>query len=50
MYRWFNEVGYHVDIAALRREFPWLATLEQALRSEVWEACMAEMHVGAGNI
>ena len=48
MYRWFNEVGYHVDIAALRREFPWLATLEQTLRSEDWEAWMAEMQVGAG--
>jgi uncharacterized protein YbjT (DUF2867 family) len=38
MYRWFEEVGYHVDVAALRREFPWLSTMEQVLRSQDWKA------------
>ena len=36
MYRWFNDVGYHVDIAALRREYPKLSTLEQVLRQQDW--------------
>jgi uncharacterized protein YbjT (DUF2867 family) len=49
MYRWFNDVGYNADITALRREFPWLATLEQVLRSEDWQKWIAEMHVGAGS-
>jgi uncharacterized protein YbjT (DUF2867 family) len=38
MYKWFEEVGYHVDIAALRREMPSLATLEQVLRRQDWSA------------
>ena len=38
MYRWFNDVGYHVDIAAVRREYPALSTLEQALRQLPWAA------------
>jgi uncharacterized protein YbjT (DUF2867 family) len=36
MYQWFNDVGYHVDIASLRKEFPNLATLEQVLRHQDW--------------
>jgi len=36
MYRWFNDVGYHVDIASLRKEHPNLATLEQVLRHQDW--------------
>lgn len=36
MYRWFNDVGYHVDIPNLRREYPNLATLEQVLRRQNW--------------
>ena len=35
LYRWFNEVGYRVDIAALRREHP-MATLEHVLRQQNW--------------
>ena len=38
MYRWFNDVGYHLDIAAVRREDPVLSTLEQALRQLPWAA------------
>jgi uncharacterized protein YbjT (DUF2867 family) len=38
MYRWFQAVGYHVDIAALRREYPNLSTLEQVLRRQDWKA------------
>ena len=36
MYKWFQDVGYHVDIAALRREFPSLSRLEQVLRRQDW--------------
>lgn len=30
---WFNDVGYRVDVDALRKEFPWLQTLEEYLRA-----------------
>jgi uncharacterized protein YbjT (DUF2867 family) len=36
MYRWFNDVGYHVDIAALRKEYPNLSSLEKVLRQQDW--------------
>ena len=36
MYRWFNDVGYHVDIATLRKEYPNLSTLEKVLREQDW--------------
>jgi hypothetical protein len=36
MYRWFNDVGYHVDITALRKEQPNLATLEKVLSQQNW--------------
>lgn len=36
MYRWFNDVGYHIDIAALRKEYPSLTPLEKALRQQNW--------------
>jgi len=38
MYRWFNDVGYHVNIAALRKEHPNLATLEKVLSQQDWAA------------
>jgi uncharacterized protein YbjT (DUF2867 family) len=38
MYKWFEDVGYHVDITALRRDFPALSTLEQVLRRQDWSA------------
>jgi len=38
MYRWFNDVGYHVNIDALRGEYPLLTTLEKALRQQDWSA------------
>ena len=38
MYRWFNDVGYEADIAALRREYTELTTFEQYLRSHGWES------------
>ena len=37
MYRWFNNVGYEADIAALRREYPELTTFERYLRGHGWE-------------
>jgi len=36
MYRWFNDVGYHVNIAGLRKDYSNLATLEGVLRQEDW--------------
>jgi uncharacterized protein YbjT (DUF2867 family) len=41
MYRWLNDVGYHVDITALRREHPTLATLEKVLSQQDWAASEA---------
>jgi hypothetical protein len=38
MYRWFNDVGYHVNIADLRKEHPNLATLAKVLRQQDWAA------------
>ena len=38
MYRWFNDVGYHVDIAALRKEYPNLTKLEKVLSQQDWAA------------
>lgn len=38
MYRWFNDVGYEADIAALRQEDLELTTFEQYLRSHGWES------------
>jgi uncharacterized protein YbjT (DUF2867 family) len=37
MYRWFNDVGYEADIAALRQQYPELITFERYLRSHGWE-------------
>jgi len=37
MYRWFNDQGYEADIAALRDEYPGLASFEQYLRGHGWE-------------
>jgi uncharacterized protein YbjT (DUF2867 family) len=36
MFRWFENVGYDADIAALRKEYPKLSTFEQFLRSSRW--------------
>jgi uncharacterized protein YbjT (DUF2867 family) len=41
MYRWFNDVGYHVDIHALRKEYPNLTPLEKALRQQDWASAAA---------
>ena len=37
MYRWFNDMGYEADIAALRQEYPELTTFERYLRAHGWE-------------
>src|SRR5215211_1202463 len=37
MYRWFNEMGYEADIAALQQEYPELTTFERYLRAHGWE-------------
>jgi len=36
MYRWFNDVGYQVNTAALRKEYPNLSTLDRVLRQQDW--------------
>ncbi len=36
-YRWFNDVGYEADIAALQQEYPELTSFERYLRSRGWE-------------
>jgi uncharacterized protein YbjT (DUF2867 family) len=38
MYRWFESDGYRADIAALRREYPALETLESFVRGHSWKA------------
>ncbi len=37
MYRWFNDVGYEADVAALRKEHPELTDFERYLRGHGWE-------------
>jgi uncharacterized protein YbjT (DUF2867 family) len=37
MWKWFQEVGYHIDVSALRRERPSLISFEQWLQSH-WRA------------
>jgi uncharacterized protein YbjT (DUF2867 family) len=44
-YRWFNDVGYEADIAALQQEYPELTTFERHLRSHAWEG--AELPEGS---
>jgi uncharacterized protein YbjT (DUF2867 family) len=33
MYRWFQEVGYHVDISAVRQDYPKLSSFDRWLNS-----------------
>jgi len=44
MYRWFNDMGYEADIAALQQEYPELTTFERYLRTHGWEG--AEVAAG----
>jgi len=37
MYRWFQDVGYHVDIGAVRQEYPKLTSFDRWLNSN-WHA------------
>ena len=37
MLRWFDEVGYDVDIPALRARYPGLLTYEQFLDTQTWD-------------
>ena len=45
MYRWFNDMGYEADIAALLQEYPELTTFERYLRAHGWEG--AEVPAGS---
>lgn len=42
MFRWFQDVGYDVDISARRRELPELTSFEQYLRRNDWEGAQPE--------
>ena len=44
-YRWFNDMGYEADIAALQQEYPELTTFERYLRAHEWEG--AEVPAGS---
>jgi uncharacterized protein YbjT (DUF2867 family) len=44
-YRWFNDMGYEADIAALQQEYPELTTFEHYLRAHGWEG--AEVPAGS---
>ena len=33
MYRWFDEVGYHVDISALSQDYPRMTSFEKWLQA-----------------
>ena len=37
LFRWYDEAGYSVDTAGLRKQYPNLITLEQYLRETGWE-------------
>jgi uncharacterized protein YbjT (DUF2867 family) len=37
MWRWFEDTGYHADIAAVRQEYPRLTTLERWIRAQDWK-------------
>ena len=36
MFRWFEDVGYHADISALRAEYPWLTSIERWVQQQDW--------------
>jgi uncharacterized protein YbjT (DUF2867 family) len=42
MFRWFNEVGYNADLAAVKREYPAIMDFESYLRQGNWEGAQPE--------
>ena len=46
MYRWFENVGYHVNIAALRQALPSLTNFDRWLNIK-WQPAMSEEGRGA---
>ena len=36
MEKWFEDVGYSVDVDSLRSQYPWLGSLEQYLKENGW--------------
>jgi uncharacterized protein YbjT (DUF2867 family) len=36
MFRWFEDVGYHADISALRQEYPRLTSIERWVQQQNW--------------
>ena len=36
MEKWFEDVGYSVDVDTLRSQYPWLSSLEQYLKENGW--------------
>ncbi len=47
MFRWFQDVGYHVDISALRQEHPGLMNFERWLNSK-WRAPSSQTAKSSG--
>jgi hypothetical protein len=44
MYEWFERVGYTIDLAALKREFPEVGwhSFEAWARTQDWKALLAK--------
>ncbi len=38
MWHWFQDVGYHVDIPAIRQEYPRLTSLDRWVQAQNWES------------
>ncbi|MFQ5659417.1 MAG: NmrA/HSCARG family protein [Gammaproteobacteria bacterium] len=36
MVNWYREAGFSIDVAVLRRKYPWMLTLEEYLRASGW--------------
>ena len=46
MWRWFEEVGYNVDVVSLREQYPFLTGFDRWL-NEHWHATAQEQKAGA---
>ncbi len=46
MYQWFQNTGYHVDIAAVRQELPSLTSFARWLNNK-WQSAVSEGEKGA---
>jgi uncharacterized protein YbjT (DUF2867 family) len=44
MWRWFQDAGYHADIAALRQEYPRLTTIDRWVQAQDWGTAARAAH------